>query len=62
MEQGNQLHTCSAVNCKEKFESVNGTSAHARLHLHARKVHNTLISFACHPACEYAKKKRTSRR
>lgn len=52
-ELHNKQHYCTAVDCNATFESKNTTSAHARLFLHARNAHGTMITYSCFETCPY---------
>ena len=46
-------HNCTSIGCNKVFEKVGLNSAHAQLFLHALKMHEIRISFACHKYCIY---------
>ena len=53
MHYDHLVHNCTAVGCNFSFKTVGLNSAHAQLFLHALKIRNTKISFACHKNCIY---------
>lgn len=49
----NVVHKCTSIGCHAVFKTKNKASAHSQMHLHAKRTHNTYVSFACHRNCPY---------